>query len=91
MDIPTQDQNDIASTDTDTDGPCIIAWLRDPGVQCDGWIAGGILFAPRDGQAVPGTWIYQGEPDPSAGWYDVATGVPATMLDGLPHRLVDAL
>lgn len=73
-----------AHTNTDEDGPCIITWVSHEGqtdsVTCDGWISGGVLFAPSFDEGPLGSCIQDGKPSPEANWYEVSTGSPAVAL-----------
>jgi hypothetical protein len=75
---------EVLWTSSDDDGPCTITWSNDNSPpkedahECDGWVSGGVLFAPQYDDEAPGTAVVDGLP--VAGWYEVSTGLPAVVM-----------
>ena|SRR6266496_2970693 len=84
-----QDPETVAVTDTDDAGRCVVLWTGqgDQGVRCYGWIEGGKLFVPADGDGVrEDDFQSDGTPDPIARWYECETGKDAII--GIPGAVL---
>jgi hypothetical protein len=80
-----RDTRTIAVTDRNNDGRCVVTWAGegDQDVRCYGWIEGGKLFVPTDGDGVRNAdFNDDGTPDPIACWYECSTGKNA--IHGIP-------
>lgn len=78
-----------AVTDHDRPERCIVTWYggRDAGVQCHGWIEGGKLFVPSDGDGIrESDFEENGLPSSDAHWYECGTGKPA--IHGVPGAVL---
>jgi hypothetical protein len=82
-------QTERAYLTPETDHWYRVQWVEDSStaydphvLDCWAWVEGHTLFLPSDGQTTRGQRLDDGTLDPSAGWYDPATGLLAVI--GVP-------
>lgn len=86
---PSIDPRAAALVDDDQPvaGRVVVTWLEDGArtdEQCDGWLDGGLLFLPFDGQSPVGSNFDEGGL-PWGPWYEATSGLPAIVgLAGAP-------
>lgn len=77
----------LVDDDQPDEGRVVVTWMEGgtiTDVQCDGWIDGGMLFLPFDGQSVVGSNFDEGG-RPEGAWYEAESGRTAIVgLAGAP-------
>ena len=74
----------MVADDQPENGHVVVTWIEGNEVtheQCDGWIDGGILFVPFDGQSALGSNFDEND-QPGGSWYEATSGLSAIV--GLP-------
>lgn len=81
----------LITDDQPRHGRVVVTWIADDEItdfQCDGWLDGGLLFLPFDGQSPLGS-NFDERGQPEGAWYEASSGRTAVLgLAGAPLSIL---